>query len=172
MYFALQKPVACDETKAALRAWARDTLGLIIASKQQGGTDRVLEKHDKTSIGMIGSWKKVVFFIKTDWTGVIGERPITLLFKVDAAFHISGMYKADIMIVPEIQGDHWLQETPVQIQDAIIDMTAGMDRLKKKLVAESAKELQGKVVEKLLKMVDEALSCRVVKAISPSRPPT
>lgn len=107
----------------------------------------------------------MVFFIKTDWEGEIQDVPITFIFKVNAQFHITGMYKAEITIIPEVKHDKSLKDTPTYFQDGIIDMTMKMDYFQKKLDAKTAEELQQRIVEELPNVIDDALSCSVATSI-------
>lgn len=160
------RPLAGYKTKSTMEQWAADTRSLIIGKSTGTGPSWQIKSHNSILVEMIGAWKKVVFFIKTDWEGEIQNVPITFMFKVEGMFHISRMYKAHVTIIPEVINDRELRETTTTIQDAIIDKTMEMDMFMRTLSAKTPEELQKRVVEVVPGVIDDALSCSVAIAIT------
>ena len=166
MYKQLLRPTANEATKHAMEAWAREVSQGIVDQSPDQEHPWEIKGYNQISCEMVGSWKRVVFFVKTNWEGEIQDIRITFIFKVEGLFHVSGMVKAVVTALPEVAQDKELNDTPAEVQDAIIETTRAMDRFRNEVGGKTPEDLRNKLVREVPSLIEDALGCSVITALT------
>jgi len=166
MYEQLLRPTADEATKAAMTSWALKVSQGIVDQLPKEEFPWECKGYDQIQHEMVGAWKRVLFFVKTNWEGEIQDVSITFVFKIEGMFHVHGKAKAVVTALPEVQHDKELGKTPLDVQDAVIDTTLDMDSFRINVEASSAQDLLHMLVKEVPSMIENALGCSVITALT------
>lgn len=140
-----------------MEAWAKEVLIGVLDYWQNKKNPWEIKGDDQIFYEMVGGWKRVVFFVKTNWEGEIHDVRITFVFKIAGFFHVSGKMKAIVIPLPELAGDKDLNDIPVRVQDAIIETTHAMDKFMVEISENDAENLQKRLVYEVPTLIKNAL---------------
>ena len=166
MYQQLLRPTANEATKTAMSAWALEVSKGIVDRLPKEEYPWTFRSYNNIAHEMIGSWKKVLFFVKTNWEGEIQDVRITFVFKVEGMFHIHGQTKAIVTALPEVEEDKELSKTSSVVQDAIIETTRAMDKFRTEVSAPTPEKLRDELLRVVPSLIEDAMGCSVITALT------
>lgn len=149
-----------------MSAWALEVRKGIIDQLPKQECPWKIRSYDSVLHEMVGSWKRVVFFVKTNWEGEIQDVRITFIFKIEGMFNVNGGVKAVVTALPEVEKDKDLNDTPTEVQDAIIETTRAMDKFRTELNGKTPEDLRDRLVREVPSLIEDALGCSVITALT------
>lgn len=149
-----------------MSAWALEVSKGIVDQLPKEEFPWRLRSYDNMLHEMVGAWKRVLFFVKTNWEGEIQDVRITFIFKIEGMFHVQGKMKAIVTALPEVEHDKELIGTPSNVQDAIIETTRALDKFMTEVEASTPEDLRDKLVREVPSLIEDALSCSVITALT------